>query len=491
MATNAEKALQCETEFLAGVETNFEEAKGGALRGSIWQRASNDEGDLLRALMAKHRNYDRELLKTLPANRRVELHGYERRFLFGKRRTGVAIASVLSPLDHYAASAEGTAPPIGLGELIDHVRRLVTDRKVPYIIGVCSPTGFTEEARSARFDEDRVSLVLIEPDPHGGWQATGTGDRVDPRLVQIFDPEGPNQKVARIHALVEERSADLLTGGISASSVAENANLPEHLVRRGFEQVAAADPELRITRKAGELLLFRGAPVVTQEKKSMNVIDRIKQLLSGEGDTTAKINVLAERRAALAQRRDRMYEDIGKLETKEADLLEQGKAAKSSVPRRRLAAQLAQLRKDIARLNTTASMLNQQINIISTDVHNLTLIQQGTMASLPETDELTEHAVQAEEMLETLKADADLVGSLETDMEQTLASEEELAILREFEGVEEPSAAQQPAAPAQRERAAPPVEESVVRETAATNDDPERKAARSERKGEAAGPEPT
>jgi hypothetical protein len=49
-------------------------------------------------------------------------------------------------------------------------------------------------------------------------------------------------------------------------------------------------------------------------------------------------------------------------------------------------------------------MLNQQINIIATDIHNLTLIQQGESASLPTTDELTENAVKAEEMLETLKS---------------------------------------------------------------------------------------
>ena len=118
-------------------------------------------------------------------------------------------------------------------------------------------------------------------------------------------------------------------------------------------------------------------------------------------------------------------------------LLEQGKTTKSPVPRRRLAAQLAQLRKDIARQNTAAAMLNQQINIISTDIHNLTLIQQGEMAKLPEAAELTENAVKAEEMLESLKADSELVGSLESGMEETLASEEELAILREFEEADE------------------------------------------------------
>ena len=89
----------------------------------------------------------------------------------------------------------------------------------------------------------------------------------------------------------------------------------------------------------------------------MNVIDKIKSLFAGDGDEGDKINVLAERRAALAQRRDRIYEDIGKLEQKDAQLVKEGKAAKaakSQIPLRRLASQLLQLRKDIGRQNTSA-----------------------------------------------------------------------------------------------------------------------------------------
>ncbi len=430
---DAVQALQCETEFLSAAETNFEAAKGTDFRGTIWERAEYDENDRLKALLASHRVFDRERLKRLPKNRRVALHGFERRFFIGKRRTGVAVASVLSPLEHFASGATGQAPPTGLGELTDHVRKLAGDRKVPHIIGVCSPSGFTDEARRVRLDLPGVTVVLVEPDSHGGWRTQGASENVDPRLLRIFDPESAKQKVERVRRVIEERSADLLTGGLSVSSIARTANLPEAVVREGFEQISTADPELRMAKKDGEFLLFRGAAVRGMEKKGMNVIDRIRQLFSGEGDEAAKINLLAERRAALSQRRDRIYDDIVKLENRESELLAQGKAATSAVPRRRLAAQLAQLRKDIARQNTTAAMLNQQINIISTDIHNLTLIQQGQVAKLPETEELTEHAVAAEEMLETLKADAELVGSLETGMDAMLASAEEQEILKEFE----------------------------------------------------------
>jgi hypothetical protein len=103
------------------------------------------------------------------------------------------------------------------------------------------------------------------------------------------------------------------------------------------------------------------------------------------------------------------------------------------------------LRKDIARQNTAANMLNQQVNIISTDIHNLTLIQQGQVAHLPATEELTQNAVRAEEMLETLRADADLVSSLETGIADVATTNEELAILKEFEQPS-PEAAEPPRA---------------------------------------------
>lgn len=436
MTVNANKAFQYETNFLAGVQDNFEQAKGKDFRGSIWQHANFDESDRLRAMLAKNRKTDRELLKSLPSNRRIALFGFKRRFGLFKRATGVAIASVLSPLSHYASSEESQAPPIGLGELTDHIRTLVRNPRVPHIIGICSPTGFTDEALRAKSDVPNTSVILIEPDGHGGWRTSASDEKVDPRLLKIFDPEGSTQKIDRVRSVIDEYSAELLTGGLSASTIANRANLPISTVKLGFEQVARTDPELKFTKKDGEFLLYRGAPVQPQENRSMNVVDRIKQLFSKEGREVEKINLLSEKRAGLSHRRDRIYDDIGKLEKQEATLFEEGKAATSQVPKRRIAAQLNQLRKNITRHNATAAMLNKQIDIISTDVHNLTLIQQGQMAQLPDTIELTENAVRAEELMEELNADADLVGSLETGMEESLMSEEEMAILKEFEGPE-------------------------------------------------------
>jgi hypothetical protein len=435
------KALQDETSFLSGVESNLDAARGKLLRGTEWRFARHDDQDRLKGMMATHRNYDRELLKSLPANRRISLHGFERRLWFWRRKTGVAVASVLTPLSHFAAGASGPPPPVGLGDLLEHVRQFTVEAGVPHVIGVCSPTGFTPEARTARFELPNVSVVLIEPDANGGWKTEATSESVDPRVLRLFDPESSTQKLERVRRALEEYSADLLTGGLAVDTLAARMQLPVNVVKQAVEEAARQDPELRLAARDGELLLYRGAPVTRQEKTSMNVVDRIRQLFSRSGDESAKINLLSERRAALSRRRERIYEDIIKLEQKESELLAQGKAATSDVTRRRLAAQLAQMRKDISRQNTAAAVLNQQINIISTDIHNLTLILQGQAAQLPDTEELTENAVHAEELLESLKADSELVQSLAAGMETVATSEEELAILKEFESAETPPAA--------------------------------------------------
>src|SRR5204862_4064808 len=99
------------------------------------------------------------------------------------------------------------------------------------------------------------------------------------------------------------------------------------------------------------------------------------------------------------QRRERMYADVAQLETREADLLKQGKESPSPVVKRRVATQIKQVRDDMERLAAVARVMGQQVDVISTHIHNLTLIQQGQVAKLPNSEELTQDAVRAEEML--------------------------------------------------------------------------------------------
>ena len=70
------------------------------------------------------------------------------------------------------------------------------------------------------------------------------------------------------------------------------------------------------------------------------------------------------------------------------------------------------MQKDLERRQQLVQVLNTQVNVVSTHLHNLELVQQGQTARLPDSDQITEDAVKAEEMLADLEADAELAGSV-------------------------------------------------------------------------------
>lgn len=435
MKTASEHASEVESVYMAGVQANLA-AAGGKLMGGAWfERDEHDSAEAVRAAMVDRRIYDRDRYARMPHGRGFTMRGLERRWpFFGKRVRSVTIASVLAPPGPLLESDE-PAPPVSMSELTRHVETLKTKHKAPHLIGVCSPSGFDEEVWNTPPQISGVRLVLIEPREDGGWRVSKGLGTHDAKLCKLFDPEQIGQKIRRVHHELEERSTDLLTGSISAKSVAESLDLPLPVVEQAFELAGKTDPELRVSKRAGEVMLFRGAPVASgREDGSMSLSEWVKSLFSKEGEEAKKINVLSERRASLSSRLDRLYADISKLEKKEDQLRQEGKATRAGVAKRRIAGQISRLRKDISRVNTSASILSKQINVISTHIHNLELARTGSVAQLPTGEELTEAAVNAEQILEELSASDDLVSNLEVNMAETSISDDEAAILRELEG---------------------------------------------------------
>ena len=178
----------------------------------------------------------------------------------------------------------------------------------------------------------------------------------------------------------------------------------------------------------------------------MPMIDRIKSLFARKGETEKKIAFLSERRAALGQQRDRAYEEIATLETKDGELKEQFKNAGAELIKRRITSQLLQLRKDMERRQQLLTVLNQQINVVSTHLHNLELVQQGNTAKLPDSEEMASDAAAAEEMLATLQESSEMAESVGGVASSGL-SDEEMALYEELE----------------KENAPPPIPESPPR----------------------------
>lgn len=462
MNPHAIRVAELESAFLAGAEANLNGAKGRRLHGSRWTWTTRSQEDRLRARLVEQGRYDRELLRTLPKGASRILTGFVPRLFVGRRKTSVAIGSVLIPIDYFlnSESPDAPPPPIGLSALVAHVKELAGDADVPHLIGVCSPSGFTDEVKRGGLDLPQVTLVLIEPRPDGGWNVLPGSPDASAADCRLFDPEAMSQKLARVKEEISARGADLVTGGLSASALAERLGLPVRLVATAFEQVASGDTDLKISRQRDEMLLYRGAASPLDSEISM--VDRIRDLFSGKGDEARKINALSERRALLVQRRDRLYEDLGKLEVREQEFLKQGRESPSPAVKRRVASQIKQLRDDMNRLQASARMIGQQVDVISTHIHNLSLIQQGQSARLPAVEEITEDAVRAEEMIEQLNADVDTVANLSMGVTGQTATDEELAILQELDAEVAP----------QREPAAPPTARTTPDRTPAAERTP-------------------
>lgn len=426
------RARAAEDTFIATARAAMDSLPADAAPGRWFETQERDAAEDVHKAMVERRLFGADRRKSMPQGRVLVRRGFRRRWLLGRRLSSVTAAGVLSSP---GSLLDDRPQPVGLAEVSRFVREVtgLTPPRVRRLVVVCSPTGFAPEVWSAGADLTSAGVILVEPLADGGWKTAAIGDGVDPKLVSLFDPEGDSDKRDRVRREIEERRADLLLGGVSAERIAERLRVPVGVVERVMESVCASDPELRVSRVDGRAVLYRGMAGDAQEDRSMGVTHWLRSLFSGRQDDHRQINHLIERRNALASRRDRIYEDVARLEKREQALFEEGRQATAAVVKRRVASQVAQLRKEIARWNTSASLLNQQINVLSTDIHNLTLLQQGQLAKLPSAEELTEHAVAAEEMLETLAADARLVDGLEAGIAQTAMSDDEAAILKELE----------------------------------------------------------
>lgn len=163
-----------------------------------------------------------------------------------------------------------------------------------------------------------------------------------------------------------------------------------------------------------------------------SMMDRLRKLFGTGTSDDKKIGYLAERRAALSMQRDRVFEEMAALETKEAEMRSGFTADTSALTRRRITSQLLQLQKDIERRRQTVTILNQQVNVVGQHLHNLEIARQGAGANLPSSEEIAQDAARAEEVLAELQASSELADELGGAAAMAGMSAEEQALYNEL-----------------------------------------------------------
>ena len=347
------------------------------------------------------------------------------------------------------ALARGESPqPLSAQEVRDGVSALPpikgknggTDGNVgPMTLILFAGGGFTQEAReTARSFVDGPPTILVEPNGAGGFDVTGPAGAGP--LMELLDPEGDADRRARARTALNQRRVELITGGVALDAVAQATHLPLRLVEAEAKSWARDNPEgVRVKTVDGVPMLFRDASLATNAggttsamPRSASMTDRLRKLFGGSTADERKISYLAERRAALSRQRDLAYEELGHLEGKEAELRDAFKSDESVLARRRVTSQLVQLGKDIERRRQVTGVLNQQINIVGTHLHNLEIARQGSTAALPSTESIAEDAAKAEEVLAELQASSELADELAGNLGTLGLSDEEAALYEQL-----------------------------------------------------------
>ena len=389
----------------------------------------------LKRMMSEMNMPDRELQSRMPTGEILEVTLSQKRFWIFRSTVGRLRIVCAAPT---RALLRGDAPtpmtPTEINKLLSQMPPSLGG--APVTVVLLSTSGFTLEAHELAERRADRTVVLVEPNDAGGWTVTGPAETK--ALSDLFDPEGEDQKRLRVREIIDQSKVDLLTSGVSTDRIAARTKLPVQVVEAELKSYAKNTPGLVAKRLDGQVVLFREgsalspAPASTAQGAPMPLIERVKALFARKGDSEKKIAFLSERRTALGLQRDRAYEDMNVLEQQEAGLKDQFKNAPSAIAKRRITGQMLQLRKDLERRQQLLSMLNQQINVVSTHLHNLELVQQGQVASLPNTDEMTADAVKAEEVLAELEANSELAATVGTIATSGMNAEEQ-ALFEELE----------------------------------------------------------
>lgn len=427
----------------------------------------SDGADSVRATLTRLGRFDRQLLDDLPGKQAVELR--TRRRILGPlaRTVGKMRAQVLVPLEPLVAGQ--TPGPVGREQVLDALARyeLVPANRRPNYVVYASPTGFTAEARALAQRDDQPTLVLMGGRADGGWDVEMPARLRREAWAHLFDFETQDQRVQRLQYHLDKSGVQLDSRGVSLAELAAALGVPENQVEGLVRQACRSDARLMTVVHEGTTYVCRSP--FAEESQSMSLISRLNawigKLLGRKPSIAEQVRHMTAQRVRLEQQRHEVDQRVDALEKDERALYERGRAATSEFERKQAAGKLMRTRRDLRRLHSQANIFTQQIDILGTHIHHLTLQEQGRRIELPDSELLAATAAEAEQITSELAANADLAASIEVGATSPMMAEEEAAILAEFEQAAEkrPAAEESPrraevppeAAPAERPPAPP------------------------------------
>ena len=191
--------------------------------------------------------------------------------------------------------------------------------EIPSTVVIASTSGFEQEVNEMAEQRADRTLILVQPNEVGGWKATGPVETK--ALVDLFDPEGSSRSGPGCGSLSKKMSWILMSSGLATDKVAAKTQLPLQFVEQELKSYAKDKPGLnRPSVWMAGLSCFAKAFQARTTRKVTKVqichsSSVSKHCFRRRETTRNKIAFLSERRAALSQQQDRIYEDLNKLES--------------------------------------------------------------------------------------------------------------------------------------------------------------------------------
>lgn len=390
----------------------------------------------LEGAMRRHELFDRRLIDEMPGARAAQIRFQKNRVggLF-KQTIGRLRAMVLAPPELLLKNERPAA--VGRDQVLAALARyqLLPTASRPTSVLLASATGFSEAARALVHSTNEPRLILMSGRDDGGWDVEMPEATRRSPWARLFEFETQDELFKRLMHHLEQSAHQLDSSGIALPALAQKLGLPldktDALVRRACR----SQPRLMTVLHDGTVHLCR-TPVLDEESP-MKLWSRIRRWLRMKPTVAEQVREMTIARVRLEQQRAELDQKLATLQTEERQAREQGTSATSDNERKHVAARIVRVGREQKRLAAQANVITQQIDVLGTRLHNLTLMQQGRSVALPSPQELAKEAAEAEQVVAQLSTSADLAASVEVGAMSSALAAEEAAVFDELKALSE------------------------------------------------------
>lgn len=410
----------------------------GRFPADSFEETPTTEGiDSVRDQLSRLGVYDRGAAESVGGTQSVEIR-FRKKLIGGVFTTDVSRVRVRTITPVEALLHDRSAGPAGREDVLDALAQyeVLPRRERPSGVVLASATGFTPEAKALIERNTPPTLILIGGREDGGWDITLPKVLQKTPWAKWFELETQDERVQRVLYHLSKESEALETRGISVVELAEKLGLPRADVERLVHSACRTDGRLMTVVQNGVVHVCR-TPFADQKGTTMGWWSRVRRLLRLKPSAAEHVREMTGQRVKLESERHELEQRVEALEQRERDYLSQGAAAPSDAEKKQVARKLVQLRRDLNMVRSQSQVLAQQIDIIGTQIHNLTLAEKGRRAELPKAEDLTATAAQAEQVVAELSANAELARGIAVNTTTPMMEEEEDAIFAEFKQVAE------------------------------------------------------